>query len=131
MTKLNNLKGQRGFTLVEVIVVAIIVAALAGVAIPMYTSYVTSSRENAAANTAGSIASYMGSCINQAGTVASSTITAGTETNGLAAGTLTCTAGNTKMEVPKNFKINISSFTTSGSVEATHVGGGAKQTYNY
>src|SRR5688572_27122868 len=63
-------KGQRGFTLVEVIVVAVIVAALAAVAVPLYLGYVDSSRRNAAANAAGSIASFAGACRNSAGTIA-------------------------------------------------------------
>ena len=67
-------KGQQGFTLVEVIVVAIIVAALAAVAIPLYNGYVTSSRNNAAANAAGSVASFMGTCVNQGGTAAAAPV---------------------------------------------------------
>lgn len=59
---------QKGFTLVEVIVVAVIVAALAGVAVPVYLGYVSSSRTNAATNAAGAVASFLGSCRNSAGT---------------------------------------------------------------
>ena len=62
--------GQKGFTLVEVIVVAVIVAALAGVAVPVYLGYVGSSRLNAATNTAGAVASFMGSCKNATGNLA-------------------------------------------------------------
>jgi prepilin-type N-terminal cleavage/methylation domain-containing protein len=61
-------KGQEGFTLVEVIVVAVIVAILAGVSIPLYLGYINGTRENAAANAAGSAASFMAACINQGGT---------------------------------------------------------------
>jgi len=39
-----SLKTSEGFTLVEVIVVAVIVAVLAAVAVPLYLNYVTSSR---------------------------------------------------------------------------------------
>lgn len=60
-------KYQKGFTLVEVIVVAVIVAALAAVAVPLYLGYVESSRKNAAANTAGSVASFCGACRNGGG----------------------------------------------------------------
>ena len=50
-------KKQKGFTLVEVIVVAVIVAVLAAVAIPLYNGYVKDSRMNVCQNTAASIAS--------------------------------------------------------------------------
>ncbi len=48
---------QKGFTLVEVIVVAVIVAVLAAVAIPLYNGYIRDSRNNVCQNTAASIAS--------------------------------------------------------------------------
>jgi type IV pilus assembly protein PilE len=51
-------KSQRGFTLVEVIVVAVIVAVLAAIAIPLYTGYIDSSRQNVVQNAAGSAASF-------------------------------------------------------------------------
>jgi type IV pilus assembly protein PilA len=69
MILIKKQKNQQGFTLVEVIVVAIIVAALAAVAIPLYNGYVTSSKNNMAANTAGSVASFVGACINIHGAV--------------------------------------------------------------
>lgn len=128
METIKNKKGQQGFTLVEVIVVAIIVAALAAVAVPMYTSYVTSSRQNAAANAAGSVASYMGACINQGGVVAA-TIGA-IPTTGLAA-SLVCSIGGATIQLPVGININISNLTASGVVTATHTGGGLAQTYNY
>lgn len=59
-----KLKAQKGFTLVEVIVVAVIVAILAGVSIPLYLGYINNSRENAAANAAGSAASFAAACVN-------------------------------------------------------------------
>ncbi len=56
---LKRVKRQDGFTLVEVIVVAVIVAVLAAVAIPLYNGYVRDSRKNVADNTAGTIASAL------------------------------------------------------------------------
>lgn len=50
-------KNQKGFTLVEVIVVAVIVAVLAAVAIPLYNGYIKDSRQNVCNNTAGTVAS--------------------------------------------------------------------------
>jgi prepilin-type N-terminal cleavage/methylation domain-containing protein len=50
-------KNEQGFTLVEVIVVAVIVAVLAAVAIPLYNGYIKDSRANVCQNNAASIAS--------------------------------------------------------------------------
>lgn len=144
----NKLKRQSGFTLVEVIVVAIIVAALAGVAIPMYTSYVTSSRTNAAANAAGSVASFAGACMNQSGDVTG--VTVNTETSGAAAILLECKTGAgfeadgttplagtaiSSMQLPSKIKFKLTKLdhtsAAPGKVEATHLDGGTMQSYNY
>ena len=50
---------RKGFTLIEVLVVAVIVAILAAVAIPAYSGYIQSSKERVAANVAGTIASAL------------------------------------------------------------------------
>jgi type IV pilus assembly protein PilA len=57
-------KKQAGFTLVEVIVVAVIVAVLALVAIQLYQGYVTESRRNTAENLAASAASFLQTIVN-------------------------------------------------------------------
>jgi type IV pilus assembly protein PilA len=49
-------KKQQGFTLVEVIVVAVIVAVLAAVAIPLYMGYIKDTRNNVCQNNAAAIA---------------------------------------------------------------------------
>lgn len=64
-----NVKNQKGFTLVEVIVVAVIVAVLAAVAIPLYNGYIRDSRINVANNIAGSVASAAGATFQQGLTV--------------------------------------------------------------
>jgi type II secretory pathway pseudopilin PulG len=116
-----------------VIVVAIIVAALAAVAIPLYNSYVTTSRNNAAANAAGSVASFMGACKNQGG--AYSGITAAAATPGPVTivckyGTLPDT-GSTTIAVPAGITVTVSTLASSpGTVKASS-GGGADQTYNF
>lgn len=61
---LNQLKNNKGFTLVEVIVVAVIVAVLALVAIQLYQGYVTESRQNTAENLGASAASYLQTIVN-------------------------------------------------------------------
>ncbi len=58
-------KNQKGFTLVEVIVVAVIVAVLAAVAIPLYNGYIRDSRFNVAQNTAGTVASACAATFQQ------------------------------------------------------------------
>ncbi|MDR2727944.1 MAG: prepilin-type N-terminal cleavage/methylation domain-containing protein [Chitinispirillales bacterium] len=66
MTKL--LKNNKGFTLVEVIVVAVIVLILAAVAIPLYQGYIKDSKTAVANNLAGTVASALGTGI-QVGSV--------------------------------------------------------------
>ncbi len=46
------MRSKRGFVLAEVLVVAVIVAILAAVAIPVYTGYVTSQRKTVVTNLA-------------------------------------------------------------------------------
>ena len=48
---------KKGFTLIEVLVVAVIVAVLAAVAIPAYNQYIQGSKEKVCKNTAATIAS--------------------------------------------------------------------------
>ncbi|MCK4978739.1 MAG: prepilin-type N-terminal cleavage/methylation domain-containing protein, partial [Candidatus Delongbacteria bacterium] len=48
---------KKGFTLIEVLVVAVIVAILAAVAIPAYTAYIKSTKLDVAKNLAATIVS--------------------------------------------------------------------------
>lgn len=57
---LRVLRSKKGFTLIEVIVVAVIIAVLSAVAIPLYNGYIRDSRERTAENVAGSAASFIG-----------------------------------------------------------------------
>jgi prepilin-type N-terminal cleavage/methylation domain-containing protein len=54
----------KGFTLVEVIVVSVIVAVLALLAVQLYFAYINESRKNAADNVAASAASFLCSAAN-------------------------------------------------------------------
>ena len=56
---------RKGFTLIEVLVVAVIVAILAAVAIPAYSGYITSSRSRVALNTAGVIAAAVAAYVSE------------------------------------------------------------------
>jgi prepilin-type N-terminal cleavage/methylation domain-containing protein len=126
---------QQGFTLVEVIVVAIIVAALAAVAVPLYLSYVKSSRINAAANTAGSVASFCGACNSAAKTLNEEGIL---PTGG---GSITCD-NNTNINIPKDIIVTYTAASTDstgavpGEISARHVesdstDASATATYNF
>ncbi|MCL2182640.1 MAG: prepilin-type N-terminal cleavage/methylation domain-containing protein [Chitinispirillia bacterium] len=63
------LKNNKGFTLVEVIVVAVIVLVLAAVAIPLYNGYIEDSRRSSVENAAGTIASGLGAAVQTGATV--------------------------------------------------------------
>jgi type IV pilus assembly protein PilA len=129
MLKVNSPKFQRGFTLVEVIVVAIIVAALAAVAIPLYNGYVTSSRNNAAANAAGSVASFMGACVNVS-TGAGPYVTGVTTSSAAGPFTVTCTANGSTIQVPTGVSVHVTNLSGTGQAIAV-APGGANQTYSY
>jgi prepilin-type N-terminal cleavage/methylation domain-containing protein len=58
-------KMRKGFTLIEVLVVAVIVAILAAVAIPAYNQYIRSSKEKVAINYAATIAQTAGTFYSQ------------------------------------------------------------------
>ncbi|MBN1128211.1 MAG: prepilin-type N-terminal cleavage/methylation domain-containing protein [Chitinispirillaceae bacterium] len=60
-----KVRKEKGFTLVEVIVVAVIVAVLAAVAIPLYMGYIKDSRINVGNNVAGSISGAAGASTQQ------------------------------------------------------------------
>ncbi|NOR45876.1 MAG: prepilin-type N-terminal cleavage/methylation domain-containing protein [Candidatus Delongbacteria bacterium] len=58
-------KMRKGFTLIEVLVVAVIVAILAAVAIPAYNQYIRSSKEKVAINYAATVAQSAGTYYSQ------------------------------------------------------------------
>ena len=76
---------KKGFTLIEVMVVAVIVAILSAVAIPAYNGYISKAKSDVAKNTAGTIAAQISayyaqnpSTYNPATTTPVSTVTVGT-----------------------------------------------------
>ncbi|MBU4486411.1 MAG: prepilin-type N-terminal cleavage/methylation domain-containing protein [Candidatus Delongbacteria bacterium] len=58
-------KMRKGFTLIEVLVVAVIVAILAAVAIPAYNAYIKNSKEKVAINFAATVAQSAGTYYSQ------------------------------------------------------------------
>jgi prepilin-type N-terminal cleavage/methylation domain-containing protein len=115
-------KNEQGFTLVEVIVVAVIVAVLAAVAIPLYNGYIRDSRTNVCQNNAATIASAITAKMAQnanwsvpANSTSSLTITA--ETNG---------ADPTTITLPKDY-----SFTANAGVVTVSGPGNSSATVNY
>jgi type IV pilus assembly protein PilA len=66
MKHLHN--GNKGFTLVEVIVVSVIVAVLAAVAIPLYIGYINDSATNQANNEAANFATAVANVVNSGAT---------------------------------------------------------------
>jgi prepilin-type N-terminal cleavage/methylation domain-containing protein len=117
-------KRQSGFTLVEVIVVAVIVAILAGVSVPLYLNYIENSRLNQANNAAGSAASFLAACRNGggssvagiAGTVDPTTV-------------LTCGSGTgdgTTITIPNGIQLTTTgTFPAAGTVQACYYEDGA------
>ena len=111
------LKSNKGFTLVEVIVVAVIVLILAAVAIPLYNGYIRDARQASLENVAGSIAACLGAA--KQASIAVSTPTGGTGTVTGPAGNAAAVAANfvvvgtvgsgneSRVLVPKNMQADI------------------------
>ena len=76
-----TVRSVQGFTLIEVIVVAVIIAVLSAVAIPLYNGYIRDSRRNTAENVAGSAASFIGSHYAMTGGLESVRYTEGDTSN--------------------------------------------------
>lgn len=102
---------QKGFTLVEVIVVSVIVAALAAVAIGVYTTYVNDARENAARNAGSSLSGFCAACENTGGTVADTA-------NAKGPFELPCNGNTTKIQVPP--KVYLTLVAASDSLVVWH-----------
>lgn len=109
--KMNN----KGFTLVEVIVVAVIVAVLAAVAIPLYNGYINDSRLNVAENIGGSVASACGATVQQ-----NLVVPEGTHTGPTAIAFPSVTGETNNIQVPDDFEVII----TATTAQCTYDPGG-------
>ena len=107
-------KDQKGFTLIEVIVVAVIVAVLAAVAIPIYNGYIQSSRQNVVDNNAGALATFCAASRDQG-------------TNATLNVPLVDGALNTTWQIPKGITVVVG----ASSVTVTHDKGKQNSTQNY
>ena len=126
------MKKNKGFTLVEVIVVAVIVAALAAVAVGVYFQYTRTARRAVATNAASALANFCGACANANGTLTG--FTAGTAVVG-APIKIQCNATDTTtINTPGgDVTVVISATASPGTVKAWHVRqtGAAADTGNF
>jgi len=127
---LKNNKKSKGFTLVEVIVVAVIVGVLAAVAIPLYLNYVNDSRLQSATNVAGAAAVFCAACKNSGDTA---TIAGAAITNGktITNDTLGCPINGSKIAIPEKITITIHMSASSDSITAHHNDYATKESKGY
>jgi prepilin-type N-terminal cleavage/methylation domain-containing protein len=123
-------RNDKGFTLVEVIVVAVIVAVLALVGVQLYQGYVVESRKNTAENLAASAASFLQTVVNSrdVGTAEALGDLTGPATWTVNLGTATGT-NIVSFTCPANASITMN--TTAGTVTATIGTTPSEGTYYY
>lgn len=121
-------KSQKGFTLVEVIVVAVIVAVLAAVAIPLYMGYIRDSRANVCQNTAASIASALVARVQQGQPVANVQALVPNGATTVTIPSITDAAGtNSTIVLPAGYTASA----TATAVTVTHTVSGANASVNW
>lgn len=126
---LKLLRKNKGFTLVEVIVVAVIVAVLALVAIQLYQGYVKDARTNTAENLAASAAGYLQTERNRGCTIAPQSVTGPGQ---IAVTTPDSSVTATTFNVPKNAVVTFTgTHATGGTVTATVGTVPSTGTYNW
>ncbi len=124
-------QSNKGFTLVEVIVVAVIVAVLAGVAIPLYINYVNDSRIASADSAAGSIATFFGAARNSEARLLAPARLGGRHV----AGTIFTATNGSTVTIPAGVTVTVTgSFPAGGTVVGAHTkapAGSIYQSFNY
>ena len=130
---LRNKKKNKGFTLVEVIVVAVIVGVLAAVAIPLYLNYVNDSRLQSATNVAGAAAVFCASCLNSGGTPCegdTSTVIATGDVTGPK--NLVCKGNASSIAIPEKIVLTLTvDGTGHGTIKGHHVDNAAGVSKDY
>ncbi|KMQ50772.1 hypothetical protein CHISP_2295 [Chitinispirillum alkaliphilum] len=119
------LKKNSGFTLVEVIVVAVIVAVLALGAIQLYQGYIRDSRSNTAENLASSAAGYITTERNRG---ASGSVSVN---DGVITFDTDATGESTRFSVPDNANLIITGNASDGGTVAVSIDGDTSNTYDY
>ncbi len=123
-----NLKtNKKGFTLVEVIVVAVIVAVLALVGIQLYQGYVEDARLNTANNLGASAAGYLTTERNRGAT----DITVGIGLTGDINVTLPAGITPTTFTIPADATLDITGDVTAGGTVSATVGGASSASYTW
>jgi type IV pilus assembly protein PilE len=107
-------KNEQGFTLVEVIVVAVIVAVLAAVAIPLYNGYIRDSRTNVCQNNAATIASTFTAKIAQNAAYATTAAAASGTSVSVPSETAGGPTSNITLPTGYNFSVANGTVTVSG-----------------
>lgn len=120
-------KNRKGFTLVEVIVVAVIVAVLALVSILLYQGYVQDARTNTAENLAASAAGYLQAERNRGSTITAGTFAGPATINVTAAAGVTATT----FTVPRNATVTVTGTTAAGGTVQASIGSGTSSVYNW
>jgi type IV pilus assembly protein PilA len=92
-------RNRRGFTIVEVIVVAVIVAVLAAVAIPKYLAYISSTKQDGVSNMAKTVAAAANTYLRRAGTGAEAGMTTSTLNLGYVPNTYSITFSTAQHQV--------------------------------
>jgi prepilin-type N-terminal cleavage/methylation domain-containing protein len=117
MTKIQRRAKQKGFTLIELIIVIVIIAILAAVAIPKYLDLQADARTAATQGMAGALASA--SAANYA-------IRSGFPTKGVAVGACTDLSNTLQGGLDAQFVLSGSlTVGTTGTCTVTHTGGGS------
>jgi len=120
------LKNNKGFTLVEVIVVAVIVLILAAVAIPLYNGYIDDSRQASVENVAGALAGALGAGEQ----IGWGTLTVNQATS-QAAGSIVITPNGGQVNtiiIPKNMAVNAMTTGSTQVIVTTPIEGGRQRT---